>query len=79
MIDRSKAPRSVRIGIIYPNSVAWLEGHRRISCIVRDTRRGLKGLVAPAWRGSQTAPFAPRNPGYVGLTGRSHREALLCR
>ncbi len=41
VIDRSKAPRSVRIGVIYPNSVAWFEGYRKISCIVRDTRRGL--------------------------------------
>jgi hypothetical protein len=45
VIDRSKAPRSVRIGIIYPNSVAWFEGHRKISCIVRDTRRGLKASL----------------------------------
>jgi hypothetical protein len=45
VIDRSKAPGSVRVGIIYPNSVAWFEGHRKISCIVRDTRGGLKASL----------------------------------
>lgn len=38
-----------------------------------------EGLVAAAWRGSQTAPLAPRNPDRVGLTGRSRLEGLLCR
>jgi hypothetical protein len=37
VIDKSKAPPTARVGVIYPDSVAWFDGHRTISCILRDT------------------------------------------
>jgi hypothetical protein len=44
-IDRARTPRSARIGFIYPDAVAWFDGQRKISCIVRVTRGALRASL----------------------------------
>jgi hypothetical protein len=51
VIDKSKAPPTARLGVIYPDSVAWFDGHRTISCILRDSSRELHNSLLRPGRG----------------------------
>jgi hypothetical protein len=51
VIDKSNAPPTVRVGFIYPDSVAWFDGHRTISCILRNTNRDLHTSLLRPGRG----------------------------
>jgi hypothetical protein len=51
VIDKPKAPPTVRVGFIYPDSVAWFDGHRTISCILRNTSRDLHTSLLRPGRG----------------------------
>ncbi len=48
VVNRSKVPRAVKVAFIYPDSVAWFEGHRTISCFIRDSRGDLTGSMLKA-------------------------------
>src|SRR6266700_4130845 len=48
VVNRSKVPRTVKVEFIYPDSVAWFEGHRTISCFIRDSRGDLTGSMLKA-------------------------------
>ena len=40
-VDRSKITQASRVGMVFPDQIAWFEGKRAIACFVRDRRRDL--------------------------------------